>query len=319
MINSIFKAFSGRAGWLPSLLALVIIALIGTATVMGLPRIEQNIEQQIRHYLETNLSDRDSLVSFQVSGRDVLLAGQISDPAAIRSGMVALSGVRRVTINGAKSIGSRQVNSESADNVNLKMPDASTDESGVEAEMPASASLEPSDGSASSLGQTDPAIANIIASGAATSTEQAAPDDVLSPASEAQAGNSEQGYSKVERAAFTSDASPEALIRSLNALVSASVIFSPGVAQVSAEFASALLPLVGMMKNNPDFVLGIEGYPDHSVASDKSAFVGFVRARNIEKFLLEQQVQDQRIYTRYLPGDQTSADDGAQLKFYILK
>jgi len=311
MINAIIKAFTGRAGWLPSLLVLAIVALTGLATVLGLPRIEQNVGQQVRQYLEINLSDGDSLAGFQISGRDALLSGQINDPATVRAGLKMLPGVRQVVVNDVESIATSQSTSSQAkgEPAGSQAPDSSVDSGVIAPETTSSANLEQDDVSRAQLIVPDRSVADILVQNAATSTASTMPDGVSSPVSGAEAGSP----------SVASSPRPEAVILSLNELFSESVMFSPKDTLVSAKLRASLASLVGMMKNNPELILGIEGYPDLSVASDKSMFIGFSRARNTEKFLLEQQVEDERIFTRYVSSDPISGDDSAQLKFYILK
>jgi len=312
MMSAMFKAFAGRAGWLPSLLALAIIALIGFTTVAALPRIEQNIEKQVSQYLEANLSKSDSLVGLQVHGRDVLLSGRIADPETVQAGLMSLPGVRRVVISDAGSMASSRAGGASDGDASPVTSQVATFRSSVESDVSAPASIVKSEISEPSPNSHEPDknIANTVSQNAATSTGQSSiSDDLSSVVSDARA----------ERTITASRANPEALILSLNKLSSVSVMFAPGDARISAETGSSLMPLAQMMSQNPDLLLGIEGYPDFSVASDEGAFIGFVRARNAEKFLLEQQVESSRIFTRYVSTDGTSAEEGVQLKFYILK
>lgn len=321
MMNAIVKAFTGRAGWLPSLLSLAIILLIAVTTVTALPRIEQRIATLIQQYLEANLSAKDSMVSVQVSGRDVLLRGHIADPALLRVGLLSLPGVRGVAIDASNTIAFPGVSSgivpselvdESTADVNAENNEAETreadaSEAGTEMEIPSSATLDAGDIKVPLLNQSDTPVNSV----AATSTGQAASDDEPHP--DTQSGDTQTGNAGAERRT-----NPEALILSLNQQFLSSAMFAPGEAQISAELGASLMTLAEMMRQNPDLALGVETYPDLSVGGDKGAFIGFLRARNTEKFLLDQQLEDARIFTRDLSNDWSSAEEGLQLKLYIL-
>jgi outer membrane protein OmpA-like peptidoglycan-associated protein len=100
MFSALVKAFTGRAGFLSSLLALSIIALISAAVLLGLPRIEQNLENSAQIVLSENLADGDSLVSLGVDGRQLLLEGEFEDAAGLSAKLNTIEGVRSVLING---------------------------------------------------------------------------------------------------------------------------------------------------------------------------------------------------------------------------
>ena len=61
MFSALIKAFTGRAGFLASLLALLVITLIAAAVLLNLPRIEQNLVDSSQSVLEESLSDSDTL------------------------------------------------------------------------------------------------------------------------------------------------------------------------------------------------------------------------------------------------------------------
>lgn len=100
MFSALVKAFTGRAGFLSSLLALSIIALISAAVLLGLPRIEQNLGNSAQLVLSENLADGDSLVSLGVDGRQLLLEGKFEDAAGLSAKLNEIEGVRSVLING---------------------------------------------------------------------------------------------------------------------------------------------------------------------------------------------------------------------------
>jgi len=100
MFSALVKAFTGRADFLSSLLALSIIALISAAVLLGLPRIEQNLGNSAQLVLSENLADGDSLVSLGVDGRQLLLEGKFEDAAGLSAKLNEIEGVRSVLING---------------------------------------------------------------------------------------------------------------------------------------------------------------------------------------------------------------------------
>ncbi len=100
MLSALFKAFTGRSGWLGSILALAILAVIAYAAVTGLPGVQQRVLTLSQAYLEDNMAAGDTLMSLQVNGRDVHLGGDIQDPDALKSGLESLSAVRRVVLIG---------------------------------------------------------------------------------------------------------------------------------------------------------------------------------------------------------------------------
>lgn len=101
MLSALFKAFTGRAGGLGSLLALLIIALIAYTVVDRLPGVEQNVLTISQDYLDSNMAAGDTLMSLQADGRDVHLGGEFQDPAALKVGLESIEGVRRVFLIGS--------------------------------------------------------------------------------------------------------------------------------------------------------------------------------------------------------------------------
>ncbi len=102
MFKALFKAFTGRAGFIPSLLALSIIALTAAAILLSLPRIEQQLEDSAQTMLSDTLTDNDVLEGFRVEGRQLLLEGEFEDAASLSAHLKEIKGVRSVLINGLK-------------------------------------------------------------------------------------------------------------------------------------------------------------------------------------------------------------------------
>ena len=101
MLSALFKAFTGRAGGLGSLLALLIVALIAYTVVDRLPKVEQNVLAMSQNHLNSNMADGDTLMSLQAEGRDIRLGGEFQNPAALKAGLESLEGVRRVFLIGS--------------------------------------------------------------------------------------------------------------------------------------------------------------------------------------------------------------------------
>ncbi len=101
MLSALFKAFTGRAGGLGSLLVLLIVALIAYTVVDRLPKVEQNVLAMSQDYLDSNMVDADTLMSLQAEGRDIRLGGEFQNPAALKAGLESLEGVRRVFLIGS--------------------------------------------------------------------------------------------------------------------------------------------------------------------------------------------------------------------------
>lgn len=102
MFKALFKAFTGRAGFISSLLALSIIALTAAAILLSLPRIEQKLEDSAQTMLSDTLTDTDVLEGFRVEGRQLLLEGEFEDAASLSAQLKEIKGVRSVLINGLK-------------------------------------------------------------------------------------------------------------------------------------------------------------------------------------------------------------------------
>jgi len=100
MFSALIKAFTGRAGFLSSLLALSIIALTAAAVLLSLPRIEQRLENSGQAVLSEFLGDNDSLLSIRADGRELLLEGRFEDAAALSAKLSEIEGLRSVRING---------------------------------------------------------------------------------------------------------------------------------------------------------------------------------------------------------------------------
>ncbi|MCP4000211.1 MAG: hypothetical protein GY727_04790, partial [Gammaproteobacteria bacterium] len=101
MFSALLKAFTARAGFLPSMLALLLIALTSAAVLLSLPRIEQDIENSGQTVLSDSLSKGDTLVSLRAEGRNLLLDGQFEDATALSAKLNEIKGVRSVIINGS--------------------------------------------------------------------------------------------------------------------------------------------------------------------------------------------------------------------------
>ena len=94
MFKALFKAFTGRAGFIPSLLALSIIALTAAAILLSLPRIEQKLEDSAQTMLSDTLTDTDVLEGFRVEGRQLLLEGEFEDAASLSAQLKEIKGLR---------------------------------------------------------------------------------------------------------------------------------------------------------------------------------------------------------------------------------
>lgn len=102
MLNALLKAITGRAGFLASLLVLLIIGVIAAAAILGLPKIEQKIVASSESALAEKLSPSDVLNELSAEGRDVLIKGEIKNPTELRSQIEAVDGVRNVVISTVK-------------------------------------------------------------------------------------------------------------------------------------------------------------------------------------------------------------------------
>lgn len=102
MLSALIKAFTGRAGGLGSLLALLIVALIAYTVVDRLPKVEQQVLAVSQDYLAGNMAADDVLKSLQADGRDVHLGGEFQNPAALKAGIESLNGVRKVFLSGSE-------------------------------------------------------------------------------------------------------------------------------------------------------------------------------------------------------------------------
>ena len=98
MLGALVKAFTGRAGILASLLALLIVVAIALAVILGVPRIEQKLVDSSQTLLQENLAESDVLTSLEAKGRDLYLEGSIQDADAIEAKLAALDGVHHVNI-----------------------------------------------------------------------------------------------------------------------------------------------------------------------------------------------------------------------------
>lgn len=101
MFSALTKAFTGRAGFLASLLAFILISLTAVAVLSKLPRIEQNLVDSSQSVLNQNLMDKDILVSLRAEGRNLVLDGEFSDAPGLVAKLEDIEGVRRVIINGS--------------------------------------------------------------------------------------------------------------------------------------------------------------------------------------------------------------------------
>ncbi len=101
MFSALIKAFTGRAGFLASLLAFILIGLTAVAVLSKLPRIEQNLVDSSQSVLNQNLADSDTLVSLRAEGRNLILDGEFSDAPGLAAKLEDIEGVRSVIINGS--------------------------------------------------------------------------------------------------------------------------------------------------------------------------------------------------------------------------
>ena len=127
MFSALLKAFTARAGFLSSILALLLIALTSAAVLLSLPRIEQDLENSGQTVLSDSLSRGDTLVSFRAEGRNLLLEGQFEDAAGLSAKLNEIEGVRSVIINGSGTTPGVTVQS----NPEQPAEDLTTDEPGV--------------------------------------------------------------------------------------------------------------------------------------------------------------------------------------------
>jgi outer membrane protein OmpA-like peptidoglycan-associated protein len=102
MFSALIKAFTGRAGFLPSLLALVLIALTAAAVLLNLPRIEQRLIESSQTVLQQNLGENDQLLSIQAEGRNLLIEGDFEDIAMLVAQLEQIDGVRGVRVIAAE-------------------------------------------------------------------------------------------------------------------------------------------------------------------------------------------------------------------------
>lgn len=110
MFSALIKAFTGRAGFLASLLALLLIAVASAAVLLSLPRIELKLEDSAQAVLGKALADSDSLVSVSAQGRNLELEGEFEDAAGLTAALESIDGVRSVVIN--SGMRTRQVSAE---------------------------------------------------------------------------------------------------------------------------------------------------------------------------------------------------------------
>jgi outer membrane protein OmpA-like peptidoglycan-associated protein len=101
MFSALIKAFTGRAGFLASLLAFILIGLTAVAVLSKLPRIEQNLVDSSQSVLNQYLADNDTLVSLRAEGRNLILDGEFSDAPGLAAKLEDIEGVRSVIINGS--------------------------------------------------------------------------------------------------------------------------------------------------------------------------------------------------------------------------
>ncbi len=138
MFSALLKAFTARAGFLPSMLALLLIALTSAAVLLSLPRIEQDLENSGQTVLSDSLSQGDTLVSLRAEGRNLLLDGQFEDAAALSAKLNEIEGVRSVIINGSGAAPGVAVQSDPGQPAELAseaIADLSTDRVEQEADM----------------------------------------------------------------------------------------------------------------------------------------------------------------------------------------
>jgi outer membrane protein OmpA-like peptidoglycan-associated protein len=148
MFSALNKAFTGRAGFLASLLAFILIGLTAVAVLSKLPRIEQNLVDSSQSVLNQYLADNDTLVSLRAEGRNLILDGEFSDAPGLAAKLEDIEGVRSVIINGSTpapqassqepaEVVAVQVDSEPVANSagqDTNAPDSNSGETQVEAE-----------------------------------------------------------------------------------------------------------------------------------------------------------------------------------------
>lgn len=100
MFGALSRAFTGRAGFLASLLALALIALIAAAVLLKLPQIEQNLQIESEQVVSENMAATDTLRRLSVEGRDLVLEGEFEAPAALAARLSEIEGLHQVMING---------------------------------------------------------------------------------------------------------------------------------------------------------------------------------------------------------------------------
>lgn len=98
MFGALIKAFTGRAGWLAGLLALLISVVVIYAAVKGTPRVEESLISDAQTLLQSDSGSDEPLAQIRAEGRDLFVDGQIQDTEALKTKLQALDGVRRVIV-----------------------------------------------------------------------------------------------------------------------------------------------------------------------------------------------------------------------------
>lgn len=101
MFGALIKAFTGRAGWLAGLLALLIAVVVIYAAYKGTPRIGQSLISDAQTLLQSDSVNDEPLAKIRAEGRDLFVDGQIQDAEALKTKLQALDGVRRVIVDSA--------------------------------------------------------------------------------------------------------------------------------------------------------------------------------------------------------------------------
>lgn len=128
MLSALFKAFTGRAGILASLLALLIIGVVAAAVVLGIPQIEQKLVTKTEAFLKANMAESDVLSQLSAEGRTLHIQGKVQDTDAFKQSVSALEGVQSLVFTEDNSVDIAQAvaNQPTSSVVNSEQPSPAT-------------------------------------------------------------------------------------------------------------------------------------------------------------------------------------------------
>jgi outer membrane protein OmpA-like peptidoglycan-associated protein len=172
MFKALIKAFTGRAGFLSSFLALSIIALTAAALLLSLPRIEQKLEDSAQTILSETLSDKDTLKGLSAEGRQILLEGEFEDAAGLSAKLKEIEGVRSVLVNGleVKPVGAKPLP--------VPVTDSTTNVAGQQAEPGQTGEVPEVAGDVNAANDTGNAGLKLDESAVATDADEKSPEEV---------------------------------------------------------------------------------------------------------------------------------------------